>query len=55
MLQIRSDVDVLFVKVFKEAHYKNAAICVIKNSEPCIAIIPHKLNLEMLRDDKAGR
>ena len=35
-------------KVFKEAHEKNAAICVIKNSEPYIAILPHELYLELV-------
>lgn len=39
-------------KVFKEAHDKNAAICVIKNSEPYVAILPHKLYLEMLEKMK---
>lgn len=35
-------------KVFREAHDKNAAICVIKNSEPYVAILPHTLYLEIL-------
>lgn len=35
-------------KVFKEAHEKNAAICVIKNSEPYVAILPHELYLELV-------
>lgn len=35
-------------KVFREAHEKNAAICVIKNSEPYIAILPHELYLELV-------
>ena len=39
-------------KVFKEAHDKNAAICVIKNSEPYVAILPHKLYLDMLEKIK---
>lgn len=35
-------------KVFREAYEKNGAICVIKNSEPYIAILPHTLYLELL-------
>ena len=35
-------------KVFREAHEKNGAICVIKNSEPYVAILPHDLYLEIL-------
>lgn len=67
-MQIRGDVAMLFeylktykaqifnrgqsAKVFKEAYDKNAAICVIKNSEPYVAILPHKLYLEMLEKMK---
>lgn len=40
-------------KVFREAHDKNGAICVIKNSEPYVAILPHSLYLELL--DKANQ
>lgn len=35
-------------KVFREVHDKNGAICVIKNSEPYVAILPHSLYLEIL-------
>lgn len=35
-------------KVFREAYDKNGAICVIKNSEPYVAILPHSLYLEIL-------
>lgn len=68
ILQIRGGVAMLFeylktykaqifnrgqsAKVFKEAHDKNAAICVITNSEPYVAILPHKLYLEMLEKMK---
>lgn len=37
-------------KVFKEVHERNAAICVIKNSEPYIAILPHELYLELVEN-----
>ena len=40
-------------KVFREVHDKNGAICVIKNSEPYVAILPHSLYLEIL--DKANK
>lgn len=39
-------------KVFKEAHDKNVAICVIKNSEPYVAILPHKLYIDMIKKTK---
>lgn len=34
-------------KVFREVHEQKKAICVIKNSEPYVAILPHDLYLEL--------
>ena len=34
-------------KVFREVHEKNKAVCVIRNSEPYVAIIPHSMYIEM--------
>jgi len=39
-------------RIFREAHDKNGAICVIKNSEPYVAILPHNLYLEILKQAK---
>ena len=37
-------------KVFREVHDQRRAICVIKNSEPYVAILPHDLYLELLKN-----
>jgi len=39
-------------RVFKEVHDENAAICVIKNSEPYVAILKHQTYIDLLKKVK---
>lgn len=37
-------------KVFREVHDQQRAVCVIKNSEPYVAILPHDLYLQLIKN-----